>query len=441
MSDVLRKTGLPVDQGTGVRGAILAGSAIIALFFGGLGIWAAVAPLESAAIAPGSVSVDTNRKTIQHLEGGIVGTILVRDGEVVRQGQVLIRLDVTSPLATLDLLKDRRLAAQALKARLIAERDGRAEIQFPDNLMKQISEPKVKETLDGQINIFQARLRASAGQIKIQEQRIAQILEVIVGLQGQIRAEDTQQNLIESEITDVKMLFDKGLVRKPRLLELQRRFAEIEGNRNLHQAEIARARERIGEAQTQIAEIRTNLLNEVAIELRQVQTELFDLAERIRTADDVLGRTDIRAPLSGTVVDLQVHTRGGVIAPGAALMDIVPSNEKLVIEANVDPIDIDVVYPGLEAQVMLTAFSMRNAKPLKGLVTSVSADRLIDERTGQAYYRARIELTEDPAKAFEGATLYPGMPAEVMIITGARTALGYIFKPISTSFNRAFREQ
>ena len=441
MLGALRRIGLPDDQGTGVRGAILAGSAIIVLFFGVLGIWAALAPLESAAIAPGSVMVDTNRKTIQHLEGGIVGAILVRDGETVTKGQVLIRLDVTRPLATRDLLKGRRLAAQALEARLIAERDGRGEIEFPDELVDQVSERKVIETIAGQINIFRLRQKALAGQVKIQEQRIAQISEEIGGLKGQIRSENMQEKLIRSEIADVKVLLEKGLARKPRLLALQRRRAESGGSRSRNRAAIARARQSIGETRTRITEIGTRLLNEVVAELREVQAELFDLAERIRAAEDVLGRTDIRAPLAGTVVGLQVHTPGGVIAPGAALMDIVPSGVKLVIEANVDPIDIDVVHPGLEAQVRLTAFSMRNAKPVAGRVVSVSADRLIDERTGQAYYRARIELTEDPTKAFEGATLYPGMPAEVMIVTGARSALGYIFYPISSSLNRAFREQ
>jgi HlyD family type I secretion membrane fusion protein len=441
MFSVLRRMVLLDDHGTGVRGAIISGSVIILVFFGGFGVWAALAPLTSAAIAPGSVSVDNNRKTIQHLEGGIIGAILVRDGEVVRRDQVLIRLDATRPLATLDMLKGRRLAGSALEARLIAERDGRAEVQFPNNLVAQASETKMTETLDGQINIFRARRKAIASQVKIQELQISQILEEIGGLKGQIRAENLQQKLIRSEIADVRMLVGKGLARKPRLLVLQRRLAEVEGSRSRNQASIARAKQRIGEARIRITEIRTNLLNEVLVELRNVRAELFDLSERIRAAEDVLGRTDIRAPLAGTVVGLQVHTRGGVIAPGAALMDIVPSDEKLVIEANVDPIDIDVVHRGLEAQVRITAFSMRNAKPLKGRVMSVSADRLIDERTGQAYYRARIELTENPAKAFEGATLYPGMPAEVMIVTGARTALGYIFNPISSSFNRAFREQ
>jgi len=436
-----QRAGLPEDQGPGVRGAIIAGSATIILFFGGLGTWAALAPLESAAIASGSVSVDIKRKTIQHLEGGIVGAILVRDGEVVRRGQVLIHLDVTRPQAARNLLNGRRLAAQALEVRLIAERDGKAEIQFPSSLVKQVGESKLVDSLGGQLNIFRARQKTIAGQVKIQEQRIAQISEEIEGLKGQIRAEDMQQKLIRSEIADLNLLVEKGFARKPRLLALQRRLSEIEGSQSHNRAEIARAKQSIGETQTRISEIRTKLLNEVVIELRDVQAELFDLAARIGTAEEVLRRTDIRAPLAGTVVGLRVHTKGGVIAPGAALMDIVPSNEKLVIEANVDPTDIDVVRPGLKAQVRLTAFSMRNAKPVAGRVTSVSADRLIDERTGQAYYRARIELTEDPAKAFKGAALYPGMPAEVMIVTGARSALAYIFNPISSSLNRAFRQQ
>jgi len=243
----------------------------------------------------------------------------------------------------------------------------------------------------------------------------------------------TQQKLIRSEIADVKALVQKGLARKPRLLALQRRLAEIKDSQSRNRANIARVRQSIGE-------IRTSFLNNVVVELRDVQAELFDLVERISTAEDVLGRTDIRAPLAGTVVGLQIHTVGGVIAPGSALMDVVPSDEKLVIEANVDPTDIDVVHPGLEAQVRIPAFSMPNANPLKVRVMSLSVDQLIDERTGQAYNRARIELTEEPAKAFEGATLYPGMPVELMIVTGARTAPGYIFNPISSSL-RAFLEQ
>ena len=417
------------------------GVAIVAVFFGGLGTWAALAPLDSAAIAPGTVKVDSNRKTIKHLEGGIVGEILVRDGDVVEAGQQLIRLDETRSLATLDLMKGKRIAAAALEARLKAERDGLPAIAFPKWLLDNRSYPTVAETLEGQVNIFRARRQAIEGKTAIQEQRIAQLAEEIKGLRGQIRAEDTQLDLIRTEATDLKILVDKGFARRPRLLALQRQQAEIEGSRSRNWAAIARAQQSIGETRIQISDLRTQMLNDVVLQLRETQAELFDLAERIRAAEDVLQRIDIRAPLAGTIVGLQVHTPGGVIGPGEPLMEIVPSGDRLVVEAQVDPNDIDVVHPGLAAQVRLSAFSTRSTVPIEGRVTSVSADRLADQRTGQPYYLVRIDLTGDVAKELDGAKLYPGMPAEVMIATGARTALEYIFKPISSSLNRAFRQQ
>ena len=426
---------------TGVRLTVMTGFAIIAVFFGGLGVWAVVAPLESAAIAAGTVIVDTNRKTIQHLEGGIVSEILVRDGDKITPGQVLIRLDETRPRSTLDLLQGRRLAASALEARLAAERDGRAEIIFPRNLLDRLSDPNLVKISDGQVNIFKARRKALSGQVAIHGQRIAQIAEEIKGLKGQIKAENDQLELINDEIRDVSHLVEKGYARKTRLRALQRRLSEIKGSRAHNRAQIARAKQSIGESNIRIADLRTGMLNDVVVQLREVQSELFDLAERIRAAEDVLRRTEIRAPQAGTVVGLQVHTVGGVIGPGTPLLDIVPSGDRLVIEAHVDPMDIDVVHPGLTAQVRITAFNARNIEPLKGRVMSVSADRLIDEHSGQPYYLIRVEITRDPAKVMDRATLYPGMSAEVMIVTGTRTALEYIVKPITTGLNRAFREQ
>ncbi len=482
--------GLSEQTGSpGVRRTILAGFSVIALFFGGLGTWSALAPLESAAMALGAVSVDTNRKTIQHLEGGIVREILVRDGDVVAAGQPLIRLDETQARATLDLLKGRQLAATALEARLIAERDGKEEIEFSDwparreavgeaqevrlvdrlqnkhhrllddlvfladdaqgpfrairlrDVSPSLEDPRVAEIIDGQINIFKARRKALLGQVAIQEKQMAQISEEIKGLEGQIKAEDFQLRLVRGQIEDLRGLVERKVVTKPRMVALQRGAAEIEGSRSQNRARIARARQSIGEAKLRINDLRARLINEVVLELRDVQSELFDLAERIRVTEDVLWRTAIRAPLTGTIVGLQVHTLGGVIGPGEPLLDIVPSGDRLVIEAQINPRDIDVVHPGLVTQVRLMPFSMRNTAPLEGRVTSVSADRLTDERTGQSYYLARIALNEDPAIALGGASLYPGMPAEVMFVTGTHTALGYIFKPITASLNRAFREE
>ncbi len=424
-----------------VRKAVTGGVIAFAAFFGGLGGWSAVAPLESAAIAAGTVSVDTHRKTIQHLEGGIVGEILVRDGDVVKAGQLLIRLDETRPRATLDLLNGRRTALAALESRLIAERDGRAEIWFPDWVLNKLADPKVVETVNGQVHILKVRRKVIQGRMAIHEKRIAQLVEEIKGFRGQIRSEDVQLELVKEEAADVRTLLEKGLARKPRLLALQRRKAEIEGSRARNQAGIARSQQRIEEARLQINDLGTEMMNEVVLQLREAQSELFDIAERIRAAEDVLNRVEIRAPLAGTIVELQVHTPSGVIGSGERLMDIVPSGDRLVIEAQIHPNDIDVVHPGLKAQVRLTAFSMRNTVPVEGTVISVSADRLIDERSGQSYYLARIWLTGELAGEFGGVKLYPGMPAEVMIVTGTRTAREYVFKPISDSLNRSFREQ
>ncbi len=416
------------------------GLATIAVFFGAIGGWAALAPLESAAIAPGVVSVDTNRKTVQHLEGGIVGEIRIRDGDRVGAGQVLLRLDDTQPRATLDLLRGRQVAASALEARLIAERDGLEKITFPDWLVKERENPKSREIIDGQVNIFESRRKAVVGKTSILKQGIAQYSEEIIGLRGQIKSEDRQLELITDELKGLRYLFEKGFAKKPRILALEREAARIKGSRSQNIARIARAEQSIAETRLRINELRTEMINEAVAQLRDVQSELFDLAERVKAAEDVFRRTEIRAPLDGTVVDLQVHTLGGVIAPGERLLDIVPSGDRLVIEARVDPADIDVVHPGLRAEVRLTAFNRRSLVPIEGTVTSVSADSLVDERSGTSYYLARVELAEDFAQALGDVSLYPGMPVEVMIVTGARTALDYFMRPISRSLNRAFRE-
>ena len=258
----------------------------------------------------------------------------------------------------------------------------------------------------------------------------------------QIESENVQLSLIAEESEDVRKLVAKGLARRPRLLALEREAAALEGRRSQNLAGIARAKQSISEADLRISELKTAIVNEVVQQLSETQAELFDLADRIRASKDKLARTEVRAPISGTVVNLQVHTLGGVIASGAPLLDIVPSDDPLVIEARIDPSDIDVVRIGLEAQVRISAFSQRNISPILGVVNYVSADRLTDERTGAVYFIARIHLEEkDILAALKGAELQPGMQAEVMIATGERTALEAIISPISSSFDRAFREK
>ena len=424
----------------GLAPPVIVGLVIIALFFGGFGSWAALAPLESAAMAPGVVSVFSNRKTVQHLEGGIIEEILVREGDVVRSGQLLVRLDDTQTRATLERMRGRYAAVAALEARLLAERDGRETVEFAAELSAARADPNIAEVLDGQINIFKSRRTSLAGQIAILKQRIAQSGEEIAGLQGQIAAEDVQIELIAEDTEMVRQLLDKGYARRPRLLELQRRAAEIAGARSQNVALIARAGQNIGEADLRISDLQATRLDEVMQLLHEAQNELNQLDEQVRAAEDMLRRTEIRAQRDGTIVDLQVHTAGGVIVPGARLLDIVPSDDRLVIEARIEPDDIDVVEAGLPARVRLTAFSQRNLKPIEARVMWVSADRLVDERTGEAFFLAWIELTEDPAEVIPGGALYPGMAAEVMIATGERTALDYLLSPIIASVDRAFRE-
>lgn len=419
----------------GVAPVLFAGLAVILLFFVVLGGWAAFAPLKSAAIAPGIVAVESNRKTIKHLEGGIVAEILVRDGDLVVTGQPLIRLDDTQSKVTRERLKGRMVAGRALEARLIAERDRKTDIDFPPSL----NVTDHTKILVGQRSIFRTRKEALSAQQQILSQQTAQLAEEIAGLRGQIAAEDTQIGLIESELKDIQDLVDKGLAKRSRLLALQRRRAEIEGARSRNVAAVARAKQQITETKFRISELMTQKLNQVVEELRAVQTELFDIDERIRSADDVLLRTNVIAPLDGTIVGLQIHTLGGVVAPGEPLMDLVPSGAGMVIESQVDPNDIDVVHAGLTAQVRLTAFNQRNLSPLQGKVLTVSADRLTDERTGVPYFLARVALVENLSSDL-AVSLYPGMQAEVMIVTGERTVLDYIFKPLSRSLGRAFRE-
>jgi len=424
----------------GLSGPVLVGFAIIAVFFGGFMGWATLAPLGSAAIAQGTVSVETNRKTVQHLEGGIIGEIKVQDGSRVEAGQVLLTLDETQARAALEIVRGRQMAAEGLNARLLAERNGSPEIAFPDLLQTLRKDPNVGEIINGQISIFNARRDSLKGNFNILKQQIAQLAEEIKGLQGQIKSEKIQLQLIAGEISDISELVEKGLIPRPRLSRLQRDAAEIDGNLSQNRSRIAQAKQTIAETQLRISELKTERINEVVQELREVQSGLFDLAERERATADVLQRTVIRAPMGGTVVNLQVHTPGGVIPPGASLLDIVPSGDRLIVEARVDPSDIDVVHIGLPAQARFTAFSQRRTQPVNGTVTAVSADSLTDDRTGETYYLARIEIDDDLAGKLGGAELYPGMQAEVMIVTGEQTALEYFLKPLTSSLNRAFRE-
>ena len=439
-ADAAAKTPGAGRRSMGVGRIMVFGAVVVALFFGGFGAWAVFAPLESAAIAQGVLSVSGKRKTVQHLEGGIVADILVREGDRVAAGETLLVLDDTRPRAALSLLEGQHRSAAALKARLEAERDDLPEVRYPEWLRRAVRGSAAGDFLATQDRIFKARARSLGNRTAIYRQRIAQLHEEAAGLGEEIESHDRQIELLEEEMGGLRGLIERGFEGKPRLLALERKKAEVAGYRAQNRARIARVDQQVGETRLTMVELANGRLTEVVAELREVEARMSDLRERIAAARNVFSRTRVTAPVAGTVVNLRVFTRGGVIGRGEPLMDIVPTGGELVIEVRIEPTDIDTVYPDLPAQVRLSAFSHLTTPILSGTVLQVSADRLTDDRTGAPFYKAQIGLdTGQPALA--DLKLQPGMPAEVMIVTGKRTALDYLIKPIAASFRRSLREE
>lgn len=415
-----------------------AGFLVILFGVGGLGSWAAMAPLQSAVLATGIVKVSSERKTVQHLEGGVVKDILVREGDKVAAGQVLIRLDDITAQARVDLLQGKLDRLKAALARLQAEQAGHDEITFPKELLSRSDDENVKLVIEGELEAFKARRDAFNGEIGVLEQRIRQYDQQIDGLKTQISSTRVQLSTIREEKDAVEVLYKKGVYEKPRYLSLKRSLAGLEGQIGAHQSSIAQVEERIGEVKLRIIDLSTQRREENNREVQRIQSDIFDNEERLRAALDTLNRLDVRSPQDGTVVGLSVHTIGGVIKAGNRILDIVPHDDVLVIEANVRPEDIDIVHEGLAADVRLTAFSRRTTPTLPGVVTRVSADSFMDQAAGIAYYRVRIEIDPEHISDLE---LYPGMPAEVYLLTGERTALSYFIKPIEDSIRRGLLEE
>ncbi|MGH6932645.1 MAG: HlyD family type I secretion periplasmic adaptor subunit [Dongiaceae bacterium] len=432
---------LPIRLRTTTRGPILAGLLIVAIAFGGFGAWAALSPLDSAAIAPGVVIVDSRHKVIQHLEGGIIREIMVRDGARVEAGQLLIRLEGAQARITHDLLRGQYLSMLALEARLLAERDGESSVTYPAEVLAERDDPEVVKIIAGQDNQFAAGAQYRAGEVAILRQRIAQLEEEIKGLEAQQSSKKKQAGLIREELKGVKELYEKGLEKKPRMLALQRAAALLDGDRAQIEAQVSRAMQQIGETQLRIIDVENQFQQTVAQDLRDTQSRLAEISDKLRAAADVLRRLDIVAPEAGVVTNLRFQTVGGVIPNGQPIMEIVPSDEKLVIEARIRPDDIDVVHVGMKAEVRLTAFKRRYTPTMFGRITLISPDRIMDEKLGVPYFLARIEVDPSTGKDLEDVSLYPGMQAEVMIATGQRLAIDYLLGPIAESVNRAFREE
>lgn len=423
------------------RGWIIAGFTTILVAFGGFGTWAAYATLDSAAIAPGIVVVETERKSVQHLEGGLVKQILVRDGDRVVKDDVLIRLEDTHAKAMYDIVRSELDGALAEESRLVAERDGADDIAFPPDLAARSRASKVRKALTGQRNLFTARRNALRGQVAILEKSIAQYREEIEGLRSQQAAREQQLTILADELQGLRKLLKQGNVPRNEVLAYERRIAELSGEKGRFMADVSRAEQGIAEARLRIGQLQKTSLEEVVAELRDIQERIFGLEERLVAAKDVLGRTEIRAPSSGVVMGMQAHTTGGVVAPAQEILQVVPVGDRLVVEARVDPIDIDDVAIGQEATVRLTAFKMRSTPIIVGTLINLSADRLVDEHSGAPYYLARIEVSKEELASLGNLELQPGMPVEALIRTGARTALGYMLSPLTENIDLAFRER
>ena len=441
-SEMVARAGEPAPLMRALQGPIAAAVLVIGLGMGGFGLWAAAAPLAGAAIAPGVISPDGSRRIVQHLEGGIIAQILVEDGSVVRAGDPLIVLEDVQARAGHDVLQARFYTLAAAQARLLAEQAGSDDVGFPDWLIEATSrDATALEAMVAQRQLFRTRVQGLADRRGILGRRIAQLQEEIAGLDAQIEADGRQIALIVEEIEGLDYLFRKGLASKTRLLALQRAQSDIEGDRAERRARIARAHQAIGETELQIIAQGTATLDAANEELSRVQAELAEVEQRLAASRDVLARTQIKAPSGGTVVELRFHTPGGVIRPGEPVLDIVPDDEELLVDARLSPIDIDVVAEGLPARIVLPAFKQRHLPRIEGRVRQVSADAIVDPHTGERYFHARIEV--DPAQL---AALDPpielaaGMPAEVYIMTGERSMLDYLLQPLFDSLRHAFRE-
>ena len=424
-----------------IRRHVVVGSVVVAILAVGLGGWASTAEISGALIAPGSVVVDSNVKKVQHPTGGVVGEVRVRDGDRVKAGDTLVRLDETVTRANLAIVQKGLIELYARKARLAAERDGVDTVGTPKELADKTGDADVQEELASERKLFELRRTARLGQKQQLRQRIAQLQEEVRGLGAQQDAKTRETELIEQELGGMRELWKKNLIPLDKLTALERETARLQGERGQLVASAAQAKGKIAETELQVLQIDQDLSSDVAKELRETDGKIGEYVERKVAAEDQLKRTDIRAPQDGVVFQSTANTVGGVVAAGDPIMLIVPETDTLLVEAKVDPKDIDKVQFGQPVLLRFSAFDIRTTPEINGTVARVAADTSADQRTGQTYYVVRIAMTPDEIARLGNVRLTPGMPVEAFIQTGQRTMLSYLIKPLHDQFMRAFRER
>ena len=423
-----------------IKSWVIFGLLILVTAFGGFLTWSALFPLASAVVASGVIKVDSSRKQIQHLDGGIVKNIFVKDGDHVNKGDALFTLDQTRAGSSLEILRSSYYASLAQQSRLLAEQEGLTEIKFPDELVKLKKDGKIAEILRSQTQLFNARQTSLQGQLDILDQQIKHLHKDITGLKAQKQSKEKQIQISTEELKNLKDLLEKNLIGNSRVLVLERDLARLEGELGEHVSDIAAVETGIDEKKLQKFQLRKTFREEVISELRQIQDELFDVTERVSAAKHVMEQTEIRSPVDGIVVGIGVHTIGGVVQRGETLLEIVPEKDRLIIEAKVDPQDIDRVKQGLPTGINLTSFNHRNTPELNGTVAYVSADIFEEQKTGMPFFIARIEVAQEELDRLKDKKLQPGMLADIFIRTGERTFVDYFFEPLLYSFKKAWLE-
>ncbi|WP_346799159.1 HlyD family type I secretion periplasmic adaptor subunit [Halomonas sp. Bachu 37] len=416
------------------------GFAILFVALGGFVLWSATASLAVAVVAPGNVSMESFKRTVQHLEGGIVKELLVEDGDSVEAGDPLVVLSDTQSRSQLDIARSQYLINRAMEARLLAEQEGAEMLVIPEDL-RNIDDPRAEQVLAVQQSLFTARRQSYKSTLESLDEQIVQMREQIEGLESRINVNNQRISSLRSEAEDFRSLYREGLGDNQRLRELERQVLQYEGDNAEFRANIAQLRSQISENRMQKEIHQQDFQKEVGEQLRDAQAQIAEAEERITSLTDQVNRTVINAPVSGTVVGRQVHTVGAVVRPGDPIMDVVPSGDGFVVEARIPTRDIDNIYLGQLAEIRFSAFNQRLTNVIDGEVIHVSADSFEDEATGQRYYKTRVRVTEAGQQDMtEQMQLLSGMPAEVMIRTGERTFASYIAKPITDMLARAIRE-
>ena len=424
-----------------IRLHVIVGLSVVALLAGGLGTWASTQEISGALIAPGQIVVESNVKKVQHPTGGVVGELRAHDGDVVKAGDIVVRLDDTVTKASLAIVTKSLDALLARAARLEAEQRGLEGIVFPQELLERSNDPDVYNLMKSEIKLFDVRVTGRAGQKAQLRERITQLNEEIAGLLAQEKAKDQEIELVQKELDGVRQLYDQHLVQISRLTTLERDAARLNGERAQYVASRAQAKGKIAETELQIIQVDKDVVSEVSKDLRETKDKIGEFVERKITAEDQLRRIDIRAPQDGVVEQSNVHTVGGVITAGDTIMLIVPQTDDLQVEAKVNPHDIDKLQVGQKTLLRLSAFNQRTTPELNGVVSRVSPDVTTEQRTGQSYYTIRVSMPPEEIARLGDVKLIPGMPVEAFVQTGDRTMLSYLMKPLHDQLMRAFREK